>query len=224
MRNEPAILVVALAVGALGCFTVAFFGFSPWPMGVGFGLIIGLVVFVGLLMAQNAGIAVRELVKQIAVWLAIVTLLPLTVWYGTSAFSPPPDRKPHDRATSRIDEKIKESTDPAAKENLRQERERLEDELEEAERIHYGHKFWVAYPVGLAAFVVGTFFFVQTVAAGLMFGGLFALTAGCYAYWDRMGDWLRFGSLIVALIVVLVLGIWRFWPVAQASHSNSMPA
>jgi hypothetical protein len=44
----------------------------------------------------------------------------------------------------------------------------------------------VAYPGGLVAAIVGTFFPVQVVDAGLMFGGLCSLTAGFYPYWDRM--------------------------------------
>jgi len=152
---------------------------------------------------------VREFVKQIAVWLGIMTLLPMSVWYGTSAFSPPPDWKEHARTTARLDERIKEAKDGTEKEKLRAEKDQRVAELDEAERVYYGHMFWVAYPVGLVAVIVGTFFPVQAVGAGLMFGGLGSLTAGCYSYWDKMGGWLRFGSLVVALVVVLLLGTWR---------------
>jgi len=165
--------------------------------------------------------SVRELVKQIAVWLGIVVLLPLAVWYSTSAFSPPPDWKKHSRSTSRLDEKIKEATPEAEKEKLRQEKDRLEKELDEAERVFYRAMFWVAYPVGLLAIILGILFPVQTVGAGLMFGGLSSLAMGCYSYWDKMGDWLRPGSLLVALVVLLVLGTWKFRP---ASSGNSSAA
>jgi hypothetical protein len=95
---------------------------------------------------------------------------------------------------------------------LRQEQERLQDELERAERVFYRTMFWVAYPVGLLATVVGLFFPVQVIGAGMLFGGLFSLTAGCYSYWDHMDAWLRFGSLLVALLLLLVLGTGRFRP------------
>src|SRR5438128_5867374 len=160
-------------------------------------------------MAQDVT-TIREFVKQIAVWLGVVVSLPLSVWYGTSAFSPPPDNKEYSKATSRLDEKIKEAGGQAEKEKLREERDRLEEQNEEAKRVHYGHMFWVAYPVGLVALIVGTFFPVQAVGAGLMFGGLISLAAGCYAYWDKMEDSLRFVSLVVALVVLLGLGTWRF--------------
>ena len=153
---------------------------------------------------------VREFVKQIAVWFAIVVLLPLTVWYGTGAFSPPPEWKEYTKATSRLEDRIRDSKEEAQKEKLRQEKDRLDKELEEAERVYYRHMFWVAYPIGLVAIILGTFYPVQAVGAGLMFGGLGSLTAGCYSYWDNMSAWLRFGSLVLALIVVLTLGTWKF--------------
>jgi hypothetical protein len=147
-----------------------------------------------------------------------VALLPLTVWYGTNAFSPPPDWKRYAEAEQELAGKIQRAEANADKgekarreaEQLGKEKERLGKEKEEAERVYYGHMFWVAYTVGLLALVVGTFFPVQSVGSGLMFGGLSSLTAGCYSYWDKMGDRLRFGSLVVALAVLLVLGTWRY--------------
>src|SRR5262249_41979392 len=80
---------------------------------------------------------------------------------------------------------------------------------EAEQRAYYHDMFWVAYPVGLVALVVGLFFPVQAVGAGLLFGGLISLGEGCYSYRDRMDGWLRFGSLVVALLTLLVLGSWR---------------
>lgn len=212
MRVEIAIVVFALAVGLLAGLLVILFGYS-FALGSAAGLTVGTVLSVCLLMGYGAVDSIREPVKQIAVWLGIVVLLPLSVWYGTSAISPPPDRKEYSRSIQRLDERIEEAKDEAGKEQLRREKERLEEELDEAERVYYGQMFWVAYPVGLLAFIAGIFFPVQAVGAGLMFGGLSSLAAGCYSYWDRMDAWLRFGSLVIALVGVLVLGTWRFWPV-----------
>jgi len=95
---------------------------------------------------------------------------------------------------------------------LRPRKERLErqERFEEAERLHYRRMFFVAYPVGLLAIVVGGLLRVQAVGAGLMFAGLFTLGSGCYSYWDKMGDGMRFGSLVVALAFVVFLGCWEF--------------
>jgi hypothetical protein len=107
------------------------------------------------------------------------------------------------------------------KDNLRREKDRLEKEQDEAERAYYGTMFWVAYPIGLAALVLGIVFPVQAVGSGLMFGGLASLTMGCYSYWDKMDGWLRFGSLLLALLILLVLGTWRFRPVGANGTSSA---
>ena len=160
-------------------------------------------------MSQNA-VTVKELVKQIAVWLGIWALLPLAVWYGTSVFSPPPDWKSYAKSNARLNEKIQNAKVEADKENLRQEQDRLEKEQDAEERVFYGNMFWVAYPVGLLAIVIGIFYPVQVVGAGLMFGGLSSLGMGCYSYWDRMDVSLQFASLLVVFVLLLILGTWRF--------------
>lgn len=161
----------------------------------------------------------RELGKQIAVGFAIMALLPLVVWYATSAFSTPPDWKQYAKTTARLDERTRDAKEESEKEKHRAEKDRLEKELEQEERVFFGNMFWVAYPVGLAAIILGTFFRVQAVGAGLMFSGLGCLGTGCYSYWDRMGDWLRLGSLALALLTVIVLGTWRFRPDGDEGNS-----
>jgi putative Mn2+ efflux pump MntP len=219
MRVEVAIVVLALAIGLAVALLLSLFGLAPPAFGLAIGLTVGVVLAACLLMGYYAMDSVRELVKQIAVWLGIVVLLPLAVWFGTSIFSQPPDWRQYHKSTSRLDEKIQQAAGEAEKEKLYQQKDRLEKELEEAERVYYGAMFWVAYPVGLVSLVLGLIFPVQAVGAGLMFGGLASLAAGCYSYWDRMEGWLRFGSLVVALIVLLVLGTWRFRPVRPSSQT-----
>ena len=48
---------------------------------------IGLLLCLGVAMAQNA-VYVREFVKQLAVWLGVVILLPLVVWSCTTVPTP----------------------------------------------------------------------------------------------------------------------------------------
>ena len=40
--------------------------------------------------------------------------------------------------------------------------------------------------------------------------GLCTLTAGCYSYWNDMGDALRFFSLLIVLVTVIVIGLLKF--------------
>jgi hypothetical protein len=204
-----AILLALLAVASIGT-TVVFYGRYAIASFHLFGCAaIGCLILGVAIMTQDTTVGIREFVKQVAVWLGIVVLLPFAVWYGTSAFSPPPDWKRYTREEERLTERLQEANaDEKAK--IREEKDRLENERDEQERRFYGHMFWVACPLGLGTFIIGIVFPVQAVGGGLMFGGLISLAVGCYSYWDRMGDNLRFASLVIALLVVSALGTWRF--------------
>ena len=110
-----------------------------------------------LLARYNEMASIREFVKQIAVWLGIVVLLPMSVWYATSAFSPPPDWKQHARTTTRLDERITEAKDPTEKEKLRAEKDRRVAELDEAELFLLGRVLRLRDPLGGVAIPVGGF-------------------------------------------------------------------
>lgn len=160
-------------------------------------------------MARESA-TVSTLAKQFAVGIGIATLLPLTVWYGVRLFHPPPERRTYFPEEL---EGMPQPTPPRGDEEgdkARLERTQRLEQFEAAERLYYRALFYVAYPIGLLAFIVGTFLHVQAVGAGSMFGGLFTLGEGCYSYWDKLGDGMRFGSLLVALAVVVVIGCWRF--------------
>jgi hypothetical protein len=209
MRVAILSFAFALAIAFAIAIVLSITGFGE-PIGIFLAAAVGVLFFAGVMMAYEPTMLIREIVKQIAIWAAVTALLPLSVWYGTRVFSSPPDWEAHSKAASRLQEEIGRAEDRAERDKLREEKDRLDEELKEAERVFYGHMFWVAYPIGLVAIVLGTFYPVQAVGAGLMFGGLSALTAGCYSHWDEMSEWLRFGSLVLALVVVLVLGTLRF--------------
>jgi hypothetical protein len=117
MRVQVGSLVAALIVGSvvgLGlCLLLVFSGIAigllSTPVIIGCSVALGLIFCLGTLMTQNA-VNIREFVKQIAVWLGVVVLVPLVVWYGTSAFHPPPDGKQYSRSTERLEEKIQEAS------------------------------------------------------------------------------------------------------------------
>ena len=82
----------------------------------------------------------------------------------------PPDWKKYTKSGERLHEKIRDAKEGMEKDMLRQEIDRLDEERKAAELVFYRLMFWVAYPVGLGAFIIGTFFWVQAIGAGLMFG------------------------------------------------------
>lgn len=152
---------------------------------------------------------VREWAKQVALWLAIATLLPTTTWYATAAFYPPPDDAEYQRKMAQYAD-ARQPNDPAESKKFYAEKDRLQKEHDDAQSQFYRRMFWVTYPVGLLVIVVGLIVPVQCIGAGFMFGGIIALAAGCYSGWDLIGRWAHFWSLIVALAVVVIAGFWRF--------------
>jgi energy-coupling factor transporter transmembrane protein EcfT len=219
MVRQAAAIVLALGLGLL---IVAFTVVSGMglPLGGSWGLaaniaavlLIAAIVYTGVAMSSEI-IQIREFLKQLAVWLAITSLLPLVVWYGTAVVQPPPDDNAYDKQLRAIAEKEMDADDDIAKkEELRKQRDAIEAEQERQRGIFNRTVFWVAYPLGLVAFVVGSLITIQSVGSAVMFGGLSCLTTGCYSYWDKMDSSLRFGSLLIALAVVIVIGIWRFYP------------
>jgi ABC-type multidrug transport system fused ATPase/permease subunit len=228
VRLSLAIMIGAGCVLAVaGYFLALLLGVYGARYGVAGAFFLLPFIFGFALVEVRHMTAIREILKQVAVWLAIVVLLPLTAWYAASATSGMPDpregMKARDRITAQLDENEKldkGTTDKAQKVALRQQRDQLRQELEElgdeqeqAQQAFFFQVFWIAFPVGLLALIIGTFLPAQAVGSALMFGGLASLTEGCYFYWDRMHPWSQFISLIVVLVVAMVLGIWRFWPV-----------
>src|SRR5665213_251399 len=135
-------------------------------------LVLGLVGY--LMKATNPKFS--EWAKQIAVWLGITSLLPLVAWFGTAAFYPPPDSEEFNRVQSRLNERLGSATTQTDKDALRAEIDQRAKQNTDAEHKFERRMFWVAWPVGILALVIGTFVSVQTVGAGLMFGGTVSYT------------------------------------------------
>ena len=141
--------------------------------------------------------------KKFAVGFGIAVLLPMTVHYGVSTFSPSPEwddyrienyYERHERATS--EEQVK----------LEEENSRLEKKYKEELKRFQKHMFAVAVPIGIAALVLGSVLAVQAIGSGLMFGGIFTLTDGYWCYWSELQDWMRFLSLLAALAILIFIG------------------
>lgn len=146
--------------------------------------------------------------KQFAVGIGIAVLLPLLVYYGAALPSPPANRSGSDD----IYLKQQNAKTPAEKKKIDAEIHRQEKEQDAADKRNQQMEFYVAYPVGILAIIAGAFLAVTAVGAGLMFGGIFTLTTGSYFYWDKMGDILHFGAILIALVVIASLGIWKVRP------------
>lgn len=143
------------------------------------------------------------LAKKFGFGFGIAIILPMIVHFGVSTFSPQPKwQEYHD---SYYYQEYEQASDKE-KAELMAERKKHESEYHSARKIFEQRLFFVAVPVGLAAIVIGSFLAVQAVGAGLIFGGIFTLTDGYCWYWSELQDWMRFVSLLIAFVVMVVIG------------------
>lgn len=73
-------------------------------------------------------------------------------------------------------------------------------------KVFETHLFWIAVPIGLVAIVLGAFISRQAIGTGLMFGGIFSLSDTYFNYWSELANGLKFGSLLAAFVVAIVVG------------------
>src|SRR4051812_18943173 len=119
------------------------------------GLLLGATVAASVFLSRSLQMhEPREIVKQVGVWLGIVTLVPLTAWYGTSVYSPPPDWRWYHKELRKIQEQIADAQRANEKpDQHRKEKDRLETELDEAEKVFYRDMFKVCYPIGILSVI-----------------------------------------------------------------------
>lgn len=175
-----------------------------------FVTLVAVAVATSIIAVRRDGRGVGDLIKQLIVWVAIAALLPLTSWAGATMIHPRTQMKDLMAQQQRAQQEANNTRDDAARSKHYDESMRLAKLIEEQRRLFYRAMFWVGFPIGLTALVVGLFLRHVAVGTGLAFGGLCTLTAGCYSYWDDMGDVLRFVSLLIVLVILIVIGLRKF--------------
>ncbi len=145
------------------------------------------------------------LAKRIAHVIAIALLLPLAVFYGVNLVHPAPDYV----NSTELEQKKASAKTPAVKRQVDQELQRRQTAFDSAQKRHDRSLFFVGYPVGMIAFLVGGIFALGADSIGLMYGGILTLVGGSGCYWANMDRWLRFETIILALVVFLLYGFWK---------------
>ena len=139
--------------------------------------------------------------KKFALAFGIAVVFPAMIHYGVSTFS----HKPKWPDYMPVALTAQNST-PEERQRREAEYARRQAEYRAAEKRFETHLFAVAVPVGLAALLTGTFLRAQATGTGLMFGGLFSVADGYFNYWSELSDALKFGSMLAAFLVLLVVG------------------
>jgi len=145
------------------------------------------------------------LAKKFGFGVGIALVLPMLIHYGVSTFTP----KPKWDNYYTYDYYQYQHASEEEKKKLEEERKKKEEEYRKQRKVFERNLFYVATPVGIMAIVVGSFIAIQAIGAGLIFGGIFTLIDGFCWYWTELHDWMRFVSLLVAFITLVIMGAMK---------------
>jgi hypothetical protein len=148
------------------------------------------------------------LARRIILGFGFAVVLPLLVHYGIDAFHSAPDRSGVRAEIGRLSARERDAAG-AEKETLRAERERLEATSRSLDRAESRVHFFVGAPIGIAVTLIGSLVRAQAIGGGLMLGGIFTFTGGCFYYWDDLPPAGRFAVLCLAFVVLLWIGYQR---------------
>jgi ABC-type multidrug transport system fused ATPase/permease subunit len=182
-----------------------------------FVTLVAVAVATAVIAVRREGRDTGDLIKRLIIWFGIAALLPLLSWAGATMIHPRTRLKEMMSQEERVALDTNDTnTDVEARTKARDEQQRLKKLIGDEDRLFYRAMFWIGYPIGMTALVVGLLLRSVAVGTGLAFGGLCALSAGCYSYWDDMGDALRFFSLLIVLAILVGIGLLKFGKPAAA--------
>ena len=144
--------------------------------------------------------------RLFALGFAVAILFPVAAHFTIYMFSPPPKEEDYGLGTYSYQVESQSGTkeERLAKAKEEDQKQKAFDAANkrEARTLFYG-----IYPIALAALIVGTFLRAAAVGTGLIFAGILCLADSCYSSWDIVPGWVSLGSVILATLIVLVIGI-----------------
>jgi hypothetical protein len=156
------------------------------------------------------------LARQLAIGFGVALVFPLLIYYGVSTFSHPPKWSVYQTAAV--------YTGNMTPEERTAQQEKVKSEAAaytEAERIFSLRLLCVSAPLGYAAILLGAWRQNSALGAGLMFGGIVAVTDGYWWHWEFVEDWLRFMSLLIAMAVLIFVSN-RLLPSGKSSRISGL--
>jgi len=158
------------------------------------------------------------LARKIILGFGFAAVLPLLVHYGIEAFHPSiPTPETYDEIR-RLRLREEQATGDE-KVQLRDQRERMEADLRTQERASSRLHFFIGAPLGIAVTVAGSLVGEPAIGGGLMLGGIFTFTEGCFYRWGDLEPIGRFLVLLVAFAVLLWIGYQRLHELTGARHA-----
>lgn len=139
---------------------------------------------------------------QVALAIGIAVLLPLLAQMTVRFYAEPPDY------FSSYDPYVKE---PKTQEEINKanvEAKRKSDIFDKATADYNLKVFYLAFPLGVFEVIAGVLLRrKQTIAAGIVFGGLSTIASGSFSSWETLPGWSRYVSLLFALLMLGALAL-----------------
>lgn len=146
------------------------------------------------------------LARQIAIGFGIAIIFPLLVYYGVRTVHAPPVW--HSIVTAPGFSSAETSSEE--KQANQQKRRGQEQAYAAAAKDFARVLVVVSTPLGIAGILAGAYLANVAIGTGLILGGIFTVAHGYWGYWNYADDWLRFVSLLVALVVLVFVGYRRY--------------
>ncbi len=158
------------------------------------------------------------LARKIILGFGFAAVLPLLVHYGIEAFHASIPSLETYAEIARLRQREGEASGDEQVQ-LRDQREHMEEELSTQQRASSRLHFFVGAPLGIAVTVAGSLVGAPAIGGGLMLGGIFTFTEGCFYRWGDLEPVGRFLVLLVAFAVLLWIGYQRLHELTGARHA-----
>jgi hypothetical protein len=159
------------------------------------------------------------LARRIILGFGFAVLLPLLVHYGIEAFHPSIPASEAYVKCGRLQQREKDAVGDE-KATLREARERCDADLRTQERASSRTHFFVGAPLGIVITLAGSLVATQAIGGGLMLGGIFTFSEGCFYRWADLDPVGRLLVLLVAFGVLLWIGYQRVHDLAEPRHAR----
>lgn len=137
-----------------------------------------------------------EGIRNLAIGLGVMILLPMAVRVGTRLII----KGPSWEERSDLKKQLKE------KKISKKEFEAQEEEYDTRRKAYEQYLFYISTISGVAAIAAGAMVAVPFLGMGLILGGVICLSLGYWDYWHHLDDTFKFISLILALIILIGAG------------------
>jgi len=148
-----------------------------------------------------------ETLQEIALGIGLAILIPMITHNGIGILYPTLSWSKYQK---QYDEDIKQQkkTKHGKTTNLEEiaaQARILNDSYKEHRKPYKRVLFYTSLSVGLISIIIGSITKITSLGFGFVFGGIYLLVSGYASHWDKLSKYVRFSSLLLALILIIAM-------------------